>query len=214
LSDVVLVHGLWYRSWSLVRLKSQLAAAGHRVHSFSYPTRAQTPEQSASGLADFCLRRCCGTTHLVGHSLGGLVIMAMLQKQPLPGPGRVVFLGTPLKGSCVAQRLGRFKTGKLLLGQASALLSEGLPLDQDSPECGMISGTLARGLGRMTGALDEPNDGTVAVSETVSGQLADRLELAVSHTGLLFSKEAARQAAFFLAQGHFEHRGRSAGATP
>ena len=70
------------------------------------------------------------------------------------------------------------------------------------------------GLGRVTGSFEGPNDGTVAVAETVSEQLSDRLELAVSHTGLLFSGEVARQSAIFLAQGRFEHREQGPDGTP
>ena len=213
MSDVVLVHGLWYRSWSLARLRKQLIVAGHTVHSFSYPTLARSPAQNASQLADFCLLHCTAPTHLVGHSLGGLVILAMLQNKPLASPGRIVFLGTPLNGSQVARRLGGNRAGKLLLGRAAQALSGGFGLLPDGPECGMISGTLARGLGRLSGALEGPNDGTVSVFETTSELLTDRLEQKVSHTGLLFSKEVARQAAIFIERGRFEHGSRGTGAT-
>ena len=214
MSDVVLVHGLWYRSWSLARLRTQLTAAGHTVHSFSYPTLARSPTQNAAGLADFCLRHCNATTHLVGHSLGGLVILAMLQNEQLASPGRIVLLGTPINGSQVAQRLGGNRVTKLLLGKAAPALSGGFRLHADGLECGMISGTLARGLGRLSGALKGPNDGTVSVLETTSELLADHLELKVSHTGLLFSNEVARQAAVYIERGRFEHGSRVADATP
>ena len=204
MSDVVLVHGLWYRTWTLARLRRQLADAGHTVHGFSYPSLARSPEQNAVELSDFCLRHCCGTTHLVGHSLGGLVILAMLKNEQLPPLGRIVFLGTPLNGSLVARRLGGNKAGKYLLGAAAPVLSEGLPLNPDVPECGMIAGTYALGLGRVTGALEGPNDGTVSVTETMSGHLSDLLVLNVSHTGLLLSGEVARQVALFLDQGCFQ----------
>lgn len=204
MSDVVLVHGLWYRSWSMFRLREQLNDAGYTVHVFSYPTLTRNPAQNAADLADFCVRQCAGSPHLVGHSLGGLVIVAMLHQGQLPSVGRIVFLGTPLKGSLVARRLGSNLAGKRLLGQAVSVLSEGLGLIPGVAQYGMISGTCARGLGQLTGALGGANDGTVAVSETVSDQLSDRLELHVSHTGLLFSREAARQAAIFLDQGLFE----------
>jgi pimeloyl-ACP methyl ester carboxylesterase len=198
------VHGLWYRSWSLAGLKKRLRAAGHTVHAFSYPTLARTPARNATDLADFCLSHCSGTIHLVGHSLGGLIITAMMNSKMIPPIGRVVFLGTPLYGSLVAQRLVANPLGKWLLGQSGKVLSEGVELSPGTVEFGMIAGSLPRGLGRITGPLELPNDGTVSVAETVSEQLADRIELKTSHTGLLFSREAAHQAAIFLKSGRFD----------
>ena len=129
----------------------------------------------------------------------------MLSQQEVIRPGRVVCLGTPLNGSLVAQRLRKTGAGRRVLGQAGELLATGLQAFPEGAECGMIAGTLGRGLGRLTGPFDGPGDGTVALDETRSDALADRLELAVGHTGLLFSAEVARQAAFFIESGRFDH---------
>ena len=51
-----------------------------------------------------------------------------------------------------------------------------------------------------------PNDGTICVEETELPGAADRIVLPVSHTGILFSAEAARQTASFLATGRFNAR--------
>ena len=52
------------------------------------------------------------------------------------------------------------------------------------------------------GALDV---GTVALSETRADGLKDELTLSVTHTGLLYSAEVARQAVRFLQTGAFDH---------
>ena len=54
--------------------------------------------------------------------------------------------------------------------------------------------------------LPRPNDGAVAVAETVVEGAADRIELPVSHTGMLLSPAVAREAGRFLARGRFGHR--------
>lgn len=202
--EVVVVHGLWYRSWSTALLARRLRTAGHRAHPFSYPTLSRDPEDSAGALEAHCRRLGTETVHFVGHSLGGLLILAMLRRGGVHA-GRVVFLGTPLNGSVVARRLRRTRTGSSLLGQAGELLATGVAGPPEAVDCGMVAGTAGRGLGRLTGPFEGPADGTVAVAETRAEWLADRCELAVGHTGLLFSAEVARQAACFIENGRFNH---------
>jgi hypothetical protein len=71
---------------------------------------------------------------------------------------------------------------------------------------GVIAGDLSLGLGRLFGGLDGPNDGTICVEETELPGSSDRIVLPVSHTGILFSADAARQTAAFLATGRFNSR--------
>ena len=54
----------------------------------------------------------------------------------------------------------------------------------------------------------EPNDGTVAVEETRLSGLADHAVIPTSHSGLLFSEEAARLALSFLGEGRFAPQAR------
>lgn len=202
---MVLVHGLWFRAWSQRVLAERLTAQGFRCSAFSYPTTRRSLAENASALGEFC-RRHAGddpVLHLVGHSLGGLLILRMLEHQADLPPGRIVFLGTPLRGSGVARRLGQWPMGEALLGAARDALGAGhghWPADRD---VGLVAGTRPVGLGRAVGGLEGPNDGTVSVAETQHRGLADRAELAVTHTGMLYSGEVADQAAHFLAHGRF-----------
>ena len=203
--EVVLVHGLWYRCWSMALLKKRLAAHGFQVRCFSYPTLAQRPDVSARALAGFCRKSGLDTVHLVGHSLGGLLILAMLGQGGYQPSGRLLLLGTPLAGSRVARRTAGWPGGKLLLGHCGDLLAGGASAAARAWTCGMIAGTRGIGLGRLTGVRLGPGDGTVAVEETHHQMVSERLELPVSHTGLLASRTVAEEAAHFLAYGHF-HR--------
>lgn len=205
MADIVLVHGLWYRSWSMHLLRKRLHAAGQRVFCFSYPTMIRPHTVNATHLAEFCRKNCTQEFHLVGHSLGGLVILHMLAAHPEIRPDRVVLLGTPLKGSQVAQRLSGLPVARLLLGQAAASLASGASAVPAGLSLGVIAGTSGWGLGRMVSQLDKPNDGTVAVAETVTGSVSDHVQIPVSHTGMLFSRETAEQVANFIARGVFRH---------
>jgi len=202
--EVVLVHGLWYRAWSMRVLRERLEAAGFAVRCFSYPTRTRVPVDNAADLHEFA--RCAKSSeqHFVAHSLGGLVTLAMLYAaQDLP-PGRLVLMGTPLQGSAVARRIARWPGGSWFMGKASEVLGRGDPTPSPGRETGMIAGVKPFGLGRLSGAAAGMHDGTVAVHETRSDVLTDRIELPVTHTGMLVSSEVARQAAYFLQVGRFD----------
>jgi pimeloyl-ACP methyl ester carboxylesterase len=202
-AEVILVHGLWYRAWSMRVLRRRLELAGFGVRSFSYPTRTSTPETNAEALRDFAVARPASQLHFVAHSLGGLLVLLMLRKTQVLPPGRIVLLGSPLRGSAVARRISDWPGFGFMLGQAADLLCSGsstLPPDRPT---GMIAGVRPVGLGRFAGRLDAPHDGTVSVAETESVDLAARIELPVTHTGMLVSRAVAEQAACFLHEGCF-----------
>jgi pimeloyl-ACP methyl ester carboxylesterase len=207
-ADVVLVHGLWMRSWALAFVGRQLEKEGYTVHGFNYSTWRRDPAESTHALADFCGAIESTELHLVGHSLGGLLILKMLQERPqsalqLP-PGKVVLLGSPINGSHVASRLAQSAPGRTLLRHSQSSLIEGVSEIPADRSCGMIAGTQPHGLGRLTGRFDSSNDGTVLLSETQSEGLADHLEIRVSHTGLLFSSMVVSQLVHFMRFGQFE----------
>jgi hypothetical protein len=71
----------------------------------------------------------------------------------------------------------------------------------------MIAGTRPFGLGRLLGQSAEDTDGTVALAETEAPCVSSRIVLPVSHTGLLYSAEVARQVCTFLESGRFAPAG-------
>ncbi len=144
--------------------------------------------------------------HLVGHSLGGLLALrACADGVSLP-PGRVVCLGSPLKGSAAARGFaGMGRGGEVLLGHNRELLEHGFDRWGGEREVGVVAGSLALGLGAMIGRFEGDNDGTVTVDETNLPGIADHCVIETNHTGLLFSVEAARQVTQFLQRGRFDH---------
>jgi hypothetical protein len=71
-------------------------------------------------------------------------------------------------------------------------------------DLGVIAGDLAVGLGRLLGRMGAPNDGTVWLDEADLPGAAEQLRLRVSHSGMVYSAEVARQVAAFLKDGRFE----------
>lgn len=205
---VVYVHGLWLTGLEGGLLRRRLARQlTADTYAFTYPSVRADISANAASLNRFLSTLRADTMHLVGHSLGGLVILNAFENRggcQWP-PGRIVLLGSPLQGSLTAQRVARVALGRAILG---AGVSQELVFAQPrqwngSRDLGVIAGTRSVGLGRLVGKHDSPSDGTVFLKETRLPGAAEHLSVAVSHTGLPFSREVARQAGAFLEYGRF-----------
>jgi pimeloyl-ACP methyl ester carboxylesterase len=203
---VILLHGLWMRGFALGLLHRRLMEEGFRVHRFDYMSVAATQEHILARLQARLLDHVPGPVHMVGHSLGGLLALrACLEARDLPS-GRIVCLGSPLKGSAAARAFARLWRGggEALLGHNSNLLELGLEAWKGPREVGVIAGSMPIGLGAMLSPITGEHDGTVAVEETVVPGLTAHCVVETSHTGLLFSAEVARLTALFLREGRFD----------
>ena len=203
----VLVHGLWMHGVVMGMQRWYLARMGFDAMCYSYPSMRLTLTENAGRLAQFARSLRAPQVHWVGHSLGGLVILRMLEREPALPPGRVVLLGVPYGDGYARRALAASRLGTRLLGR-----SIGEWVDIEKPEkfpgreIGVIAGSLSRGLGRVVArGLPTPNDGVVMVVETELAAACDRIVLPVSHSGMLFSRRVARQSGAFLRDGKFEH---------
>ncbi|MBE1161483.1 alpha/beta hydrolase [Dyella acidiphila] len=204
---IILLHGLWMRGFALGVLHRRLMEEGFRVHRFDYMSVATAQERILSRLCAGMADCAPETVHLVGHSLGGLLALrACLEPVELP-PGRVVCLGSPLKGSAAARAFAKWGRGsEVLLGHNRTLLEQGLEAWDGPRQVGMIAGRMPIGLGAMLGHIAGEHDGTVAVEETQLPGLADHCVVETSHTGLLISAEVAQLATSFLRNGRFQRQ--------
>jgi pimeloyl-ACP methyl ester carboxylesterase len=209
--SIVTVHGLWMRGTSMSMLRRRLAGRGFHFHHFSYHSVTGSLADSADALAAYVERVPGETVHLVGHSLGGVLICAMLERRVPARMGRVVCLGSPLRGSRTAARLARWPGGRHVIGRclADVHARNGFSVWRAGVEVGSIAGRTPLGVGRVLGPFPEPNDGTVAVAETLIDGLADHIVLPVSHVALLWSAQVAAQMGHFLDHGRFRHEPRT-----
>ncbi len=208
-TKVVYVHGLWLRGYEATLLRRRLAAAlDAEVLSFSYPSVRQSVAENAAALARYLARIRAERLHLVAHSLGGLVILRMFECEMTLPPGRIVFMGSPVRGSDAARRLVRLPLGlgAMLLGRTAGevLVTPRERHWNGQRELGVIAGELAVGAGRLLGPMPGPNDGTVLVRETDLPGATEQVRLRVSHSGMPFSGRVARQVTAFLRDGRFE----------
>ncbi len=199
---IVLLHGLWLPGISMRWHAARLADAGFVPEIFSYATIAGGPTAALPRLVDTLAR---ADTHVLAHSLGGLVALTALQQAPDLPVRRVVCLGSPLCGSAAATGLAGRSLTAATLGHSAELLQRGCGRWDGTAQVGVVAGNRPLGLGRYFGHLHGPSDGTVAVAETYLAGLADHIVIPASHTGLLFSSPAALQVAGFLRDGRFQH---------
>lgn len=197
---VVLVHGLWGTDLGLRRLGRKLERAGLRVGYYRYPSWRGRLGEVARGLRDLVERTEGERVHLLGHSLGGIVIAKMLAADPHPRAGKVVLLGSPIRGSAAVTAISRKPLGRWILGPVAL---EGIvddpPLPPSGREVMVVAGTLPLGVGLLL-RVPRPHDGWIRVPETVV-EGARAFRSGAWHFGLLYSREVARAVrGFFLGE--------------
>ncbi|HEX7524330.1 MAG TPA: alpha/beta fold hydrolase [Candidatus Deferrimicrobium sp.] len=187
---VVLVHGLWMTGTEMRVLGGRLEESGFRVRYFRYRSWRGGLAEAAGALREFVEATEGERVHLVGHSLGGVVIAKMLEEAPLSRPGRVAMLGSPMGGSAAARIVSRRRVGRWLVGR---VIREGIvehaPKWPEGRELLVVAGDIPLGSGLLLG-LHKPHDGVIRVEETrVEGA---RMVIArASHVGLLLSRKVA-----------------------
>ncbi|MEO6227713.1 MAG: alpha/beta fold hydrolase [Thermomonas sp.] len=201
---VLLVHGLWMRSFSMRWLATRLRSQGFDTKLFGYYSLLQDTDAVVARLADAIGEQ--PGTHVVAHSLGGLLTLRAAERIGVSETGRIVCLGSPLAGSQAATSIvNKIPAGASIVGHNRGLLASGIDHIPTGLQVGAIAGCVPRGLGGVVAHFACEHDGTVAIPETRVPGLADHWVVHASHTGLLFSDAAVRQSATFLREGRFEH---------
>ena len=200
---VILVHGLWFRSAGLKLMAARLKRRGYFVRLFDYPSVYGQASDHSRALFRLIKRQRAHHVYLIGHSLGGLLILRTLNEFPDLQVERCVLLGSPVKGSGVARRLARRWWSHWLVGSNADLLGHGARVPKKTA-IGVIAGSKNMGVGRVLGGVSGRGDGTVSISETRLSGAEDHIVLPVSHTGMVMSADVVRQAHHFLEQGSFK----------
>jgi pimeloyl-ACP methyl ester carboxylesterase len=204
---VLLVHGLWMNAFAMLPLARRLQHCGFQVKRHGYKSVTRGLRENSRGLAAACENAHKGggaRLHLVGHSLGGVLIMTMLQEHPEIPVHRAVLIGAPYGGSAAAHGLGHFGWSRTVLGQTieewrrrpRAPVPQGI-------EVGVIAGSVSFGLGRLFVNLPGPNDGVVMLSETQVPGATASIVVRTSHSAMLVSPAVARATCAFLKTGSF-----------
>ncbi len=209
-AQVVLLHGLGRSETSMLILENALAGAGFEVHNIGYPSQEESPDALVVRITA-AIDDCCAdngrTLHLVGHSLGGLLIRAYLASHHPANLGRVVLIGTPNHGSELADLdAGLPATLLEMAGPTAGMLGTGpddFPASLPPPDypVGVIAGT--RDAVVTNQWLPLPNDSMVSTASTRLDGMTDFVTFPVTHWGLRNDGDVARAAITFLKEGSF-----------
>lgn len=199
---VVLLHGLGRSRASLWPLGRRLRQAGFQVRNFPYAPAFHRFDTLVASLHDFIVERVSTPCyHLVGHSLGNILIRARFRVGYPSGLGRIVMLAPPNQPPDLARRLKSCPPFQLWSGESGRLLaSEDFYATLPIPTVpfGVIAGNKGQ---RIT--FDEPNDGIITVESTCLDGMADHLTLHHAHTFLMNSRDTAKATIAFLREGQF-----------
>ena len=198
--EVVLVPGLWMPGAAMAVLALRLARLGYRPHVFTY--RGRSPfETNVDRLAKFFPGK---KAHYVGHSLGGVLVLEMLNRHAQVGAASALLLGAPVRGCLAGRRFGGHRAGRWMMGGCGPLWEEREAHWRRREPLGVVAGTRPLGLGRAFGRLPGANDGVVCVSETTVDGMTARALVPEGHSMLIVSGQVGRLVERFLSTATFE----------
>jgi pimeloyl-ACP methyl ester carboxylesterase len=188
-----------------------LRAKGYDTVALGYQSRSHSLDQIVSGLRPriSIYAQRASKLHFVAHSMGGLVVRALLTDHQPQSLGRVVMLGPPNQGSEWASLLRLLRLDRLSLNHAREILGTQRSLEMSEklgePDytVGIIAGNRAIDPILPRIVLPKPNDGKVSVMATHLNGETDHIVLPVAHTAMLWNPRVHRQILAFLTDGKF-----------
>jgi pimeloyl-ACP methyl ester carboxylesterase len=202
---VVLVHG-FINQRSMNAFSRLLKKNDWQVINWKYPSRDKTIQDHANDLVKMLhtLEDNNTPTHLIGFSLGGLVIAAALNHADCPAhvkAGKVVVISSPLKGSKLARSLGKIPLLHYIFGKyAGAQLSNTDPNGFDS-FCKFKEGTsllVISGTFGFNPVFSGKNDGKVGIDESCPSISHSHKFVPASHSFICRNLDAFNLALDFL----------------
>jgi pimeloyl-ACP methyl ester carboxylesterase len=205
---VILLHGLGRGKSIMTPLKERLDKAGYATAVVDYKSIGRTPQDilaDAAGQITAFRSDTVKKVHMVGHSLGGLLIRAYLDSIRVPNLGRVILIGSPSKGTPIVDY---FRDSWLI--DLAGPIAKSLGTDERSfPRTlgipyypvGIIAGISTTF--NNDNLIPGEDDGIVPVESTKIEGMTDFISVPVSHSSMPKNETVGMQVIEFLTQGRF-----------
>jgi len=199
---VILLHGMG-RTWmSMAVLGLRLRNAGYEVHWFGYSPRKSTLDQLTVRLRELVENQVRAPQyHLIGHSLGNIIVRNGFQEGYRAGLKRIVMLAPPNGPAALASMMRHLRVYQWLTGDSGQKLGDDTfyrTLPVPDVEFGVIAGNCGHRIG-----FRDANDGVVRVENTKLDGMRDWVEVDRIHTFIMFAAETFDLCLHFLDKGSF-----------
>lgn len=208
---VVLLHGILRTHHHMNRLASALRKDDYIVLNLDYPSRKKNIEDIVEHVFREIEEKASPDKpiHLVGFSLGALIIRGLIKQYPELSYGRLVLLAPPNEGSEVAD----YWKDSLLFQKVFGPAGQQLVTDQEEFkhllidsledfEAGIIAGN--RTVDPFSsGMLPGPNDGKVTIESTHLAGVQEHIVVSATHMFFPKNRTVIDNTRHFLATGKF-----------
>jgi len=207
-ASIVFVHGAVVNGWEMALLRRRLRQVGYRTRQFHYRSMLRGIDDNAHQLKEFIRETDGDLVHVVGHSMGGVLIRQVFEQAPDPRPGRLIAIGSPFLDCWIGHRVNRLhhRIGPSLIGRTVAdhMSRPRDPVWRGARDFGVIAGTYPFGIGAIFPSLPRPSDGVVLWEETRLQGIRDHVTYRLNHFGMLLARRCCTQITRFLATGAFK----------
>jgi len=208
---VILVHGFNNDESDMFPLKQHLQGWGYEAVTINLPLRFSTLEDCIALFEKEFYQQLFkleyfGKIHLVGYSMGGLVVRSFLAQNTVPKLGRCVLIATPNQGTKLADISDRLlKPLGQIYKPIKSLKTNSLdirdPINTPKPEIGVIAGNTNKHL--LGIFLSSENDGMVEVESAKYHAMTDFVIKPYGHKEIHHQLEIAKLVDLFLRTGKF-----------
>jgi hypothetical protein len=184
-------------------LGHRLRRRGYEVHLFGYSPRRQSLDDLSFALRRFIERRVESPTyHLIGHSLGNIIVRHGFREGYREGLGRIVMLAPPNRPAVVASRLRENRLYRWWTGDSGQKVGD-VEFYRTLPVPGVEFAVIAGDRGPRI-VFEGPNDGVLLVESTRLDGMKEWKVLHHTHTLIMMAKDTAELCARFLESGSFD----------
>lgn len=208
---VIVLHGITKTNRIMYLLSKRIANAGFEVYNITYPYKSHTIQEIADFLNDKLIELGVDKKdriNIVGHSMGGLVARAYINRYKPQNLHRVVMIATPNHGSELADAMKNWWIYRLKFGNKS-----GQQLSTDQRELSDDLGKVNYDLGIVAGVtwvnpvfsaiLPGDDDGLVSVESTKLDGMNEHIIIDFAHTLGIMYKTVSKQVISYLKYGRF-----------